>query len=68
VSDVRSESATTPKRIFQYFFISYYFVEEFYYYLEFLFFVFLFPRGVRGECPKFKTPYSLQIKGKKEGV
>jgi len=25
-------------------------------------------RGVRGECPKSKTPYSLQIKGKKEGV
>lgn len=44
VSDFRSESATTPKRIFQHFFIPYYFVEEFYHYLEFLFFRFYFSK------------------------
>jgi len=32
-------------RIFQYFFIPYYFVEEFYYYLEFLFFRFSFSKS-----------------------
>ena len=35
-------SAMTPKRIFQYFFIPYYFVEEFYHYPKFLFFPFFF--------------------------
>ena len=35
---------------------------------KFVFLFWILGRGVRGECPKFKTPYSLQIKGKKEGV
>jgi hypothetical protein len=35
---------------------------------KFVFLFWILGRGVRGECPKSKTPYSLQIKGKKEGV
>ena len=55
VSDVRSESATTPKRIFQYFFIPYYFVEEFYHFIGiFIFSFFFFQEGFRGELEKEK--------------
>ncbi len=51
----RKSSATTPKRIFQYFFIPYYFVEEFYCFIGiFIFSFFFFPRGVRGELEKEK--------------
>lgn len=34
---------------------------------KFVFLFWILGRGVRGECPKSKTPYSLQIKGKRKG-
>jgi hypothetical protein len=52
----RKSSATTPKRIFQYFFIPYYFVEEFYHFIGiFIFSFFFFQEGLGVNWKKKNT-------------